>query len=397
MKNFSSIFNQFLKVVPRAIFKSCVDKFKGDYRTRSFKCWSQFGVMLFAQLTGKSSLRDIVVGFSNKQNYFYHLGFKNVARSTLADANTNRAPQIYEELFGQLLSRCRDVSPKHKFRFKNKLESLDATTIDLCLKTFSWAKFRQTKGAIKLHTKFDHSGHLPSFVNITNGKTHDIRVARTLELEKDSILIVDRAYIKYAWFYKIHQNGSFWVTRAKKNMQYRILRKPETKLPPLSTRAKKKGILKDQVIRVASNKASDLPIELRLVVYKDPETNKVYEFITNIFHLSALTIAQIYQARWQIELFFKWIKQHLKIKTFFGTSENAVKTQIWIAMITYLLLSYIKYKSKCHYTLLEIQRLIRENIFARMNLNELINPNSNHRDTYPNPPPLNSKQLSLRL
>lgn len=290
-----------------------------------------------------------------------------------------------------------DVTPKHKFRFKNKLESLDATTIDLCLKAFPWAQFRQTKGAIKLHTKLDHSGHIPSFVNITDGKTHEIRAAHALQLEPGSILAVDRAYVKFKWFYQVHQSGGFWVSRLKKNIDYAILRKPEHQLPKLSKRARTKGVLKDRVIRLTGSKAADLPIELRLVVYKDPETGKVYEFITNIFHRSALTIAQIYKARWKIEIFFKWIKQHLKVKTFFGTSENAVKTQIWIAMITYLLLSYLKYKTKCSYTLLEIQRLIRENIFARISLNSLLLLHLSCQTKNQTGRPLNTRQLCLQL
>jgi putative transposase len=397
MKNFATVFNQFLKEVPRSVFKTCVDKFKGDYRTRVFNCWSQFGAMLYAQLTGKTSLRDVTIGFSNKENYFYHLGVKNVARSTLADANEKRDWRIYEALFHELLPRCQDLAPKHKFRFKNELESLDATTIDLCLASFPWAEFRQKKGAIKVHAKLNHSGQLPNFINITDGKTHEIRVARTLQLEPGSILAIDRAYIKYRWLYEIDQSDSYWVTRLKENMLYTVVRQPEHKLPTLSKRAQKKGVLKDQVIRLTGTKAADLPIELRLVVYQDPETGEVYEYITNIFHLAALTIAEIYKARWDIENFFRWIKQNLKVKTFIGTSENAVRTQIWIAMITYLLLSYIKYKTKCSYTLLEIQRLLRENVFARMSFNNLLLPNSKGLTDNHKGPPLNPNQICFHF
>ena len=397
MKNFATVFNQFLKQVPRSVFNKFVDKFKGDYRTRVFKCWSQFGVMLFVQLTGKISLRDTVIGFSNKENYFYHLGIKNVARSTLADANQNRDWRIYEELFNEVLVRCHDVAPKHKFRFNNKLQSLDATTIDLCLDVFPWANFRQTKGGVKLHTKLDHSGHIPSFLNITDAKTHEIRVARALQFEPGSILAFDKAFIEFRWLHNIHQNHGYWVTRMKKNIKYSILRKPEQQLPELSKRARKKGILKDVIIRLSGSKASDLPIELRLVVYQDPETGKIYEYITNIFHLSALTIAEIYKARWDIEKFFRWIKQNLKVKTFIGTSENAVKTQIWIAMITYLLLAYIKYKTRCSYTLLEIQRLVRENIFARMSLNSLLLQGSDELTNNKDPKPVNPRQVCLQI
>ena len=241
MKNFAPVFNQYLKYVPRSVFNKCVDKFKGDYRVRTFKCWSQFGVMLYAQITAKISLRDIVTGFSHKQNYFYHLGFKEVKRSTLADANQKRDWQIYEKLFNQVLWSCGDVSPRHKFRFKNKLESLDSTTIDLCLDVFSWADFRQTKGGIKIHTKIDHGGHLPNFINITNAKTADINGASNIKQEPGSILVVDKGYVKYKWLYQIDQQSAFWVTRIKKNMKYTPVEKPEHKLPEISTQAREKG------------------------------------------------------------------------------------------------------------------------------------------------------------
>jgi hypothetical protein len=372
MQQFNTVYNQFLKLVPRAPFQQCVDHYDGDYRVRTMTCWSQFGLMAYSQVTGKTSLRDLEVGFANKENYFYHLGLKTASRSTLADANTNRDWHIYQELFETVLVRCRDLAPKHKFRFKNPLKSFDATTIRLCLKMFPWAKFRQAKGAIKMHTRLDHSGQLPDFVHVTTGKTHEIKVARTLEIEADDILVFDRAMIDYKWLNRIDEQDAYFVTRAKGNMSYRVLRNPEHQLPILTDHARQQGILKDQVICIVGNKADDIPIELRLVVYQDPETGKVYKFLTNVFHLAALTIAQIYEARWEIEVFFKWIKQHLKIKTFLGTSENAVMTQIWITMITYLLLAYLKYQTQCQYSLLHLQRLLRENIFARMPLNALL-------------------------
>jgi hypothetical protein len=375
VKHFSTVYNQFLKLVPRAHFQTCVDHYQGDYRVRTMNCWSQFGTMSYAQLTGKTSLRDVVIGFANKENYFYHLGLKTVARSTLADANRDRDCRIYQELFEIILGRCRDLTPKHKFRFKNNLKSFDATTISLSLELCPWAKFRQAKGAIKVHTRLDHSGQLPDFIHITTGNVHEINVARTLNMEEDDIAVFDRAMVKYKWLYQIDQKKAYFVTRAKDNMSYEVVRNAEHRLPRLSARARKKGILKDQVIRITGTKAGDIPIELRLVVYQDPETAEIYEYLTNLFHLSALTIAQIYKARWEIELFFKWIKQHLKVKTFLGTSENAVMTQIWIAMITYLLLAYLKYQTRCHYTLLEMHRLIRENVFARVQVDSLLIPN----------------------
>jgi len=287
--------------------------------------------------------------------------------------------------------------PKHKFRFKNNLKSFDATTISLCLETFPWAKFRQKKGAIKVHTRLDHRGQIPDFVHITTGKTHEIKVARTLKITEDDIYVFDRAMIDYKWLYAINQKRAYFVTRAKDNMNYEVVTEPEHHLPELTESARAKGILKDQIIRITGAKADKIPIELRLVTYQDPETGEIYEYLTNIFHLAALTIAQIYKARWEIELFFKWIKQHLKIKTFLGTSENAVMTQIWIAMITYLLLTYLKYQTKCQYSLLHIQRLLRESLFVRMCLEALLIPDWKNKLGLQLVLPLNPDQLTMRF
>ena len=395
MNPFSTVYNQFLKLVPRGVFQQCVDHYDGDYRTRKMNCWAQFGLMTYAQVTGKISLRDIEVGFANKENHYYHLGLQSAAHSTLADANANRDWHIYQKLFETVLPRCRDLAPQHKFRFKNPLKSFDATIISLCLEMFPWAKFRRAKGAIKMHTRLDHRGQLPDFVHVTTGNTHEIRVARTLEIEADDILVFDRAMIDYKWLNEIDEREGYFVTRAKDNMSYRVLRNPEHVLPALTEQARAKGVLKDQVLCVTGTKADDIPIELRLVTYQDPETGNLYVFLTNIFHLAALTIAQIYKARWEIELFFKWIKQHLKIKTFLGTSENAVMTQIWIAMITYVLLAYLKYQTQCQYSLLHIQRLLRENIFIRISLKALLNTALG--DALRQQAALNPAQLVLRF
>jgi IS4 transposase len=397
MQQFSTVYNQFLKQIPRGQFQTCVDHYNGDYRVRTFNCWSQFTTMMYAQLTGKASLRALEIGLQNQTHHFYHVGLKKVSRSTVADANQNRDWHIYEELFTTVLLRCQDVSPKHKFRFQNKLQSFDASTIKLCLEMFPWAKFRQAKGAIKLHARLDHSGQIPDFINVTTGKTHEIKVARTLKIEADSISVFDRAMIDYEWLHHIDESDAYFVTRAKDNMSYEVVRKPEHHLPKLSKRARQKGIIKDQIIRIVGNKADNIPIELRLVTYCDPETREVYVYLTNLFHLSALTIAQIYKARWEIELFFKWIKQHLKIKTFLGTTENAVMTQIWIAVITYLLLAYIKYKNKFQSSLLTLQRLICENIFARMHLDQLLFPELRGVGGRHPVPPRNPAQLHLAL
>jgi putative transposase len=267
---------------------------------------------------------------------------------------------------------CQLFSPKHRFRFQNRLQALDATTIKLCLKLFPWAKFRRRKGAIKLHTRYEYSGQIPSFINITDGKTHEIHAARELDFELDSITVFDRGYTDFSWFYSIHQKLAYWLTRAKSNLSYVIVRHPERSLPSLSLAARQRGILKDQVIRITGRRAKDIPIELRLITYYDAEKKERFRYLTNIFHLAAWTVTQIYKARWEIELFFKWIKQHLKIKTFLGTSENAVYAQIWIAMITYLLLAFIKHSTKSELSLLQIHRMIRENMFERVRLVELL-------------------------
>lgn len=275
-----------------------------------------------------------------------------------------------EGLFYALLERCKSITPKHKFRFKNPLYTLDATIIDLCLNLFSWAKFRRRKGALKLHYLYDHSGAIPSFLVVTDALTHEVKVAREQDfpLISDSIISVDRAYIDYKWLYSLDERGVFFVTRAKANMQYESIGQHEI--------SKKEGLLFDKTIRLAGHYQSRYyPKELRLVGFIDPDTGKELVFMTNNFALSAYTITQIYKARWQIELFFKWIKQNLKIKSFLGTSKNAVLTQIWVAMCYYLLLSYIKYQTKYSYSLLELARMFSETVFERISLIDLLSCN----------------------
>jgi putative transposase len=240
-------------------------------------------------------------------------------------------------LFGRLLKRCQSTAPRHGFRFKNKLYSLDASTIDLCLSIFPWAKFRATKGAIKLHAAIDHDGYLPSFITVTDGKVHDVKMAPQLSVEKNSIVVFDRGYNDYTWYNTLNTQGIWFVTRLKRNARYQVIDRREVN--------SSSGLTSDQTIRLTGTKGSECPIELRRIGYRDAETGIHYIFLTNNFKLSAKTIADIYKSRWQIELFFKWIKQNLKIKTFLGTSKNAVMTQIWIALCVYLILSYLKFTS----------------------------------------------------
>lgn len=264
----------------------------------------------------------------------------------------------------KLLARCQGRAPRHGFRFKNKLYSLDASTIDLCLSVFPWARFRTTKGAVKLHVGLDHDGLLPAFLNITDGKTHDITAARAVRLPKGSILAIDRGYTDYAWYNQLNDNEVFFVTRQRRNAVYQVVERH----PVLKT----KGLTSDQTIRLTGTKGKECPILLRRIGYRDSETGKHYIFLTNNFKLSASTIAAIYKARWQIELFFKWIKQNLKIKSFLGTSKNAVMTQIWIAVCVYLLLAYLKFVSQIGVSLQQMLRLLQLNLFERRDIQALL-------------------------
>jgi hypothetical protein len=332
-----------------------------------FTSWQQFITLLYAQVRSKDSLRDIQTSLKAQSNRWYHIGLQDIKRSTLADANNRRNYRIYEDCFYGLLQRCKNITPKHKFRFKNPLYTLDATVVDLCLSLFPWAKFRKRKGALKLHYLYDHGGSLPSFLVVTDAKQHEIKVAKEqdIPLVPDSILSIDKAYIDYNWLYSLNNSGISFVTRAKRNMKYTVTGQHEVNT--------KKNLLFDRrVVLTNYYQSRYYPEELRLVGFKDPETKKKLVFLTNNFTLSAYTIAQIYKARWHIELFFKWIKQNLKIKSFLGTSRNAVLTQIWVAMCYYLLLSYIKYQTKYSYSLLELSRIFSEMVFERISLIDLL-------------------------
>ena len=263
------------------------------------------------------------------------VGLGAVSRSTLADANRKRPQEIFGELFGCLYQRCRRQAPGQRFAFRHRVYSLDATVIDLCLKVFDWAKFRKRKGAIKLHLILDHAGHIPSFCVMTPGREHEIEVARGQRYEPDRILTFDRAYVDYHWFDQLHRQGVSFVTRQKRNARYRVLeRRPVGPQP---------GVTSDQVIRLTGKAAGCLSTPLRRIGYRDSEAGQFYVFLTNLFHLTAGEVAAIYKARWQIELFFKWVKQHLKIKSFLGTTANAVMTQVWVALCVYLLVAYVKF------------------------------------------------------
>lgn len=370
MAHSNTILHQLLALLPRHQFDDFVSGLNGDRYVKSFSTWNQLTVLLYAQASGKTSLREIENGLVTQGKRTYHLGLPGaVSRSTLADANAKRDYRIYENLFYSLLERCRDFTPKHRFRFKNPLYSLDATMIDLCLSSFPWAKFKARKGALKLHCQLDYAGELPSFVVMTDGKTQEISVARSqLPIIPDSIYCFDKGYTDYAWFRRITDEKAFFVTRAKNTMSVQFV--GQHKVP------EKSGVIFDEAIELSDSKARrDCPGKLRYIGYFDPESERYLEFLTNNFTLSAVTIAKIYKARWQIEIFFKWIKQNLKIKTFMGTSKNAVMTQVWIAMCYYLLLAYVKYQARYKQSLFYLHRLVRETLLERASLFDLLSLN----------------------
>lgn len=364
MAHHNTVFSQLLKLVSRHEFETLAKQHHEGQKLRKMSRWSQFVALSLAQLSGRSSLRDIVSNLSAQAARLYHLGAGNVTRSTLSRVNESQPYTLYEALFHKLLSRCHGVAPKHGFRFGNKLYSLDSTTIDLCLSVFPWAKFRRTKGAVKVHVGLDHDGLLPSFVSITDGKKHDVTIGRVLEFPADSIVVMDRAYTDYSWFNALNDKGIFFVIRQKRNATYRIIERRDV--------IKSKGLTCDQTILITGAKAKSCPVPLRRIGFRDPDTGKHYVFLTNNFHLAAKTIADIYKSRWQIELFFKCIKQNLKIKSFVGTSKNAVMTQIWIAMCAYLLLAWIKFSSQIDRSLQQMIRLLQLNLFERRELLPLL-------------------------
>jgi hypothetical protein len=358
-----SLFSQLLGLFPRIEFQQAVREHKAERYAKGFTCWDQFVAMLFCQLAQAHSLREICDGLACCLGKLTHLGVSNAPnKSTLAYANQHRPWELYQTVFGQLLEKCREVAPrKKKFRFRNKLYSLDSSVIDLCLSLFDWAQFRQTKGAVKLHLLLDHDGYLPTFLLITDGKLHDVRVAQKLHLPVGSVVAMDRGYNDYRLFGRWIDEGVYFVTRMKSNATYRVV---ERRVPP-----KHSGVVCDQIIELTSWKArQDCPHQLRRIRYRDPETGAVLVFLTNHLGFGATTIARIYKDRWQIELFFKALKQNLKVKTFVGTSPNALRTQIWTALIAMLLLKYLQFRSTLHWALSNLVALLRWNLFTYRDL-----------------------------
>ena len=366
MAHCNTILSQMLKIVPRHVFGS-LDKAHGPGRAaRKFSRWDQFVHIMAIQLTDRSSRRDGVRSMRSRSNNLYHLGTQPVARSTFAEANEKRPASFFEALFGQVYGRCQPVAPKHKFKFKNKLFSLDATTVSLCLNLFPWARFRKTKAGIKINTLLDHDGYLPAFVSISEARKHESKSARSMNLPKGSIAAMDKDYVAFSWLLSLTNRGVFFVTRMKSNTRYKVVKRNRIN--------RSLGVISDQVIWLTGAKWSDYPAALRRVGYHDKETGKHYVFLTNNFDLSARTIADIYKERWQIETFFRFIKQNLKIKSFIGNSVNAVLTQVYVALIAYLLLCYLKFLCRLGLSLQQLAQLLQLNLFRRCTIQELLQP-----------------------
>lgn len=360
----SSLFAQILQVIPRWRFMRLVTEANAERASKGFSSWDQFVAMLFCQFAHSKSLSEIRDGLATTLGKLNHLGMRKAPpKSTLAYANSKRPWELYKNTFLQLLDLARAESPgkKKKFRFKNKLLSLDSTTIDLCLGLFPWAKFRQTKGAVKLHMLLDHDGYLPAFAVITDGLTHEIPVAHQMELPKGSIIAVDRGYCDYALFHKWNLQGIFFVVRLRRNATAQTIK--ECRVPQNS------NVIKDELVRFVLQRAKrDYPDTLRRITLWDDKNQQEVVLLTNHLTFGATTISRIYRDRWEIELFFKVLKQHLKIKTFVGTSANALKTQIWTALIAVLLIKYMQFKSKCALPLCRLVALLRLSLFTYRDL-----------------------------
>lgn len=363
MVRHTSLFSQIVGFFDRNQFGRLVSEHRAEKNTKGFKCWDHFVSMLFCQLAQAKSLREISGGLASANGKLRHLGMKqSPSKSTLSYANQKRPWELYRDLFYQTLGRCQSLAPgKHKFRFKNKLLSLDSSTISLCLKMFPWAKFRRTKGAVKLHLLLDHDGYLPSFVHITTGKTHDVTVAKHLNIAPESIVAMDRAYNDYKLFSRWTENHIYFVTRTKRNAAYRTVEKREV--------PQNRNIISDELIEFTDKKSFEkCPHRLRKIVVFDKDNDRYIELLTNHMKFGATTISAIYKDRWQIELFFKAIKQNLRIKTFVGTSENALMIQIWTALIAMLVIKFLQAKSKFGWSLSNMVAFLRWNLFTHRDL-----------------------------
>jgi len=365
------VFAQFLALLPRFEFQRIVKKYNGDYRTKKFKCWHQMAAMIFAHIRQEDSLRDVDAALNAHASKLYHIGIQQCPKSTLADANEKRDYRIYEEFAKSLMKRARLAYSTTELAIEvdNAVYALDASTIDLTLSLFPWAKFRTTKGAIKLHAMLDLRGNIPAFLTITDGKLHDVKAAPLIQIEADGIYVVDRGYIDFEWLWSINQSDAYFVSRLKKSIKWtRVISHPVDKSV---------GLRSDQEILLFSKQTkAKYPNRLRRISFRDDTQNRTLVFLTNNFYLPADTIAALYKKRWEIELFFKWIKQNLKVKSFYGTSPNAVKTQIWIAMIVYLILAIIKERYQLKPSMSQLLHFLEVNLFERKPLISVFGFNS---------------------
>ena len=361
MNRVCSIFAQILQLFPREQFQQAVQKHKAERHARGFTCWGQFVAMMFCQLGSAKSLREICQGLAASEGKLRHLGIPvGPSRSTLAYANEHRPWELYQTVFENLLQRCHSVAAgKKKFRFKNKLVSLDSTSIDLCASLFDWAQYKRTKGAVKVHLVLDNEGYLPCFACITDGKKHDVTVGRILRFQSGTIVVFDKAYVDYGWWEQMTTDGVYFVTRFKQDLQFEVI--AEREIP------KNSNVRRDQDIEITPYR-KDFTLKLRLVTIWDEEKQEEITFLTNHLKFGATTIARIYKERWQIELFFKALKQLLRIKTFVGTSANALKTQIWTALIAILVLKYLHLKSQYGWSLSNLVALVRHQLFVYRDL-----------------------------
>jgi hypothetical protein len=381
-----TIFAQLMDFLPTGEFRKCVERYNGNFKVKSFSCWDQFLSMAFAQLTFRESLRDIQACLRVAQSKLYHMGFRGkVSRNTLANANQERDWRIYADLAQVLISEARSLYSEEAFgvELDQTVYALDSTTIDLCLALFPWAKFRKRKGAVKLHTLLDLRGSIPTVIFITHGKVHDVNILDRLAVETGAIYVMDRGYVDFARLHRIRQYMGFFVTRAKSNFRFKRLYSHPVE--------KSTGLRCDQTIVLEGfYSRRDYPEKLRRIRFYDAENDKYFVFLTNNFFLPALTIAQLYRCRWQVELFFKWIKQHLRIKAFYGTSENAVKTQIWIAISVYVLVAIVKKRLKLESSLYTILQVLSVSLFEKFALYQALTMTD-----YKDPEAVSAKQLNL--
>ena len=379
----STVFSQLMSFIPEYEFSKCVNKYKGDYRVRQFTCREHFYVMSFAQITFREGLRDIEACFTAFSKKLYHSGIKGIIpRSTLADANEKRDWRIYADFAQVLIKQARELyieDNEFKIEIDNIAYALDSSTIDLCLSLFPWAKFRKKKGAVKINTLLDLRGSIPVFIDITEGACHEVNVIDTLPIEPGSIYVMDKGYVDYYRLYTyITEQHAFFVTRARTNMAYRRVYSRKVD--------KTTGLIYDQSIKLTGYyKKKEYPEYLRLIKYRDADTGIVYIFLTNNFKLEALIIAQLYKERWKVELFFKWIKQHLRIKSFYGNSRNAVYCQIWIAICTYLLVAIVKNKLKLNQSLYTLLQVLSLSMFEKTPINKLFSRSSYNIEDNDNP------------